>query len=349
MPYQSVPSTAVEKLLANYSRLKSSLGEQTDGGIAVGGQMSEVADKIRVKLATDVGKISRYFVEHEKTVNDALLKAQKSLKDATTLSARYKKNPAQADLLRQVEQAGVTAGGLSRDAQRDSTDFGQAWFGYRGLDLDSLPAPVRTAFHAERSTIMNKQKVLGVKIEQLDRIKEQVDALLAVTDKATMKRDIKTGAGEQRDIAVARKDALALKSDMQSALAVLKDPKDTNPKPRNIELAASNLTTYVSQKKAAITRPIATAAQGTWHNADAAYKLMSTSTASMEKVLATKLKGFRSAELKDVKVNESVIAAQKLVKEAKLEVKKYDSAYAKAKKAWTQLEPLFRKAGLFEK
>ena len=73
---------------------------------------------------------------------------------------------------------------------------------------------------------------------------------------------------------------------------------------------------------------------------------MAAKVASMEKVLATETKGFRSNELSDTNVKTELANAARDLKAAKAELKKQAPQHAAAKKLWTELDAKFKKAGI---
>jgi hypothetical protein len=71
-----------------------------------------------------------------------------------------------------------------------------------------VPARHLSYFHAERSKIINDQKVVSARLAAVKGLKEQAEALVQIAGKATLKKNIKAG-GAQRPIADAQKVARA--------------------------------------------------------------------------------------------------------------------------------------------
>ena len=84
-------------------------------------------------------------------------------------------------------------------------------------------------------------------------------------------------------------------------------------------------------------------ARSLWFNVQLTRKLMLAKVANMEKVLATKSKGFRSSELADATVKLEMKKAAQSVKDANKDIKALDADYAAAKKAIDKLEAQAKK------
>ena len=118
---------------------------------------------------------------------------------------------------------------------------------------------------------------------------------------------------------------------------------DASTPPDGITSVRETLT-GVSKEAGFLNKPGALkSTRSNWSNAQIAYQLMLTKGANMEKVLATKTKGFRNKELADPVVKAELKQAALKVKAAQQTIKEIGADYAAAKKLMDKLEAQAKK------
>jgi hypothetical protein len=168
---------------------------------------------------------------------------------------------------------------------------------------------------------------------------------MAIADKAAMKSRMKDGRA-QRPLADAQAAAAKVATEMAEALKDFHQPANRTPGPSTVTRSAQYLKQFSQDKAFATSRENLIQARKAWTQADLAFQTMTSKATSMEKVLASQTKGFRSNELADPKVKTELAEAARDAKAAKAEQKKQAPHHAAAKKHWTDLDARFKKAGI---
>ena len=300
--------------------------------------MQSLAVKVEERLNADIQAVRRYSKTRHQNAEKFAAEAEAELKNAKAAAAAYKKKPGKTELPPQVKHSIRKIGDLERAYQDDGNDYGAAWFDYRSSPVSNVPAKHVATFISLQGSIVNDDKQLGVQLQKIIAAKHQAEALLAITDKAAMKADIKSGTGTQRPIADAQHAARDLATQMATLLNQLRNPTDMSTPPTGITSAKGNLTGLLTDERFWSGTSPMKSARSVWSNVQIANKLMTAKAANMEKVLATKTRGFRSKELADPVVADELKKANLSVKAAKKEVKDRQADYAGAKKAMDKLE-----------
>jgi hypothetical protein len=345
MAYTATPGADVSGWDDDYKKAATALATETDNAkkAKLTAEMQALATRVEERLNRDIQIVRRNFAEHTRNVDKLVTQAQQELKQAQATAASYKKNPAKTELPGQIQYAVKKLAGFEQAIKDDAHAFGDAWKDYRANVVKDIPARHLSYFHAERSKIINDQKVISTKLAAVKGLKEQAEALVQIAGKATLKKNIKAG-GAQRPITDAQKMARELAQQMDDLLTELRTPKGLATKPDSVTSGANSLVTQSNNKNWTQTPGALAGSLGLWKNAEAGYKLMVTKAAAMEKVLAAKKKAFRSDELKDATVKAELLKADQCLKDAKTDVKAKEKDYTKAKAAITKIQAAFKAA-----
>jgi hypothetical protein len=298
------------------------------------------------RLKNIIGVTEGYFETHKNNTEQWLTEAENLFKNAQVAAAKYRKDPTTQDNATFVENFVADIAARKNRYGVDSHDYGEAWEAVRAYNAANLPKEATEEFTTDRAKLIGDQRAVIAAGNKLAELSKQAEALKDIIAKASMKKDMKGGA-EQRNIGVARTAAKAVADDLAEQLRLLLHPVSMNtPAPAKIQTGAqqlqgaNGLPNYPQTKKDWVT------ALGFWQDVELAQKNLVTRAASMEKVLATRTRGFRSNELSDKTVKAELAKAAKSVKDVKAEVKKYASHYAAAKKQFALLQAKAKKARL---
>ena len=296
------------------------------------------------RLQNIIGVTEGYFETHQTNTKKWLSESEALLKNAQDAAARYRKDPTKQDEATYVENFAADITARKQRYAVDSHDFGEAWGDVREYNTANLPADALQAFSTERAKIMGDQRAVLAMGNQIAEAAKQAEALKAIIAKASMKKDMKGGAN-QRSIGVARVEATAVADELAEALRLLQNPVSmTTPRPSNIKSGAMQLKQIAAMKDYPATKKDWVTAHGFWQTTDQAQKNLLSRAASMEKVLATRTRGFRSNELKDSEVKAALTRATASVKTVKSLVKLSASDYSNAKKYHAVIEAKAKKA-----
>lgn len=345
MAYTKLSIAQITKLDGDYKIAKDALD---------GGNLSEKDQKKFAKAVQDIpgqaaqrlenvmGITESYFEDHEALTNRLLGEAESLLKNAKAAAEAYRKKPADPSNATHVTNF-AHAIAQRRDAyDQDSREFGAAWGDVRAFNATNLPKQAVEEFTTRRAKVIGDQRALLVAGNKLAAAAKQAEAYKAIIGKASMKKDMKEGS-EQRNIGVARTAAEAVATELAEAFANLMQNSMTSPAPQAIKTGATQLGQVAKMKDYPTTKKDWITAHGFWQTVDQAQKNMLTKVAAMEKVLATRTRGFRTNELKDAQVKVELAKAAKSLKDAQAQVKLYASDYANAKKAHAVIEAKAKK------
>ena len=343
--YPKLSADDVKQWNTDYEQLRGQLERETDDKkkAELTASMQSLAVRIEERLTKDIQTARRYSKIRHHNVDAFVAEAQNELKLAKSKAAEFKKKPSKAGLPPQVRDSIKKIVEIEKAFVADGLDYGGAWFEYRGSPAGKIPAKYVSTFTAIQGTLVNDDKPLGLAQQKIAAAKHEAEALLAITDKAAMKASVKAGTGAQRPIADAQQAAKDLATQMATLLNLLEHPADASTPPDGISGARETLT-GVSKEAGFLQKPNALkGVRSNWSNVQIAYKLMTAKTTNMEKVLATKTKGFRSKELDDTVVKAELKKAAQSVKAAQKIVKEKDADYAAAKKMMDKLEAQAKK------
>jgi hypothetical protein len=340
MAYPKLSADDVKHWDDDYEDLEDKLGHESDDQkkAEFTAAMQSLAVKIEERLNADIQAARRYSKTRRQNADKFAADAEAELKRARNTAAAFKKKPGKTNLPAQLKQSIQKIADLEQDFQDDGLAYGAAWFDYRSSPVSNVPDKYTATYTAIQGSIVNDDKRLGVQLQKIIAAKHQAEALLAITDKAAMKADIKAGTGTQRPIADAQQAARDLATQMDTLLNLLHHPSDMSTPPTGIISGKGTLTGLLTDKKFWNNPAGMKTARSVWSNVQIANKLITTKAANMEKVLATRTRGFRTKELADPVVAKEMKTAADKVKEAKKEVKDRAADYAAAKKAMDKLE-----------
>jgi hypothetical protein len=343
--YPKLTADDVKQWDGDYEQLQLKFAQEQDDQekAKLTAAMQSLAVRVEERLTKDIQTVRRYSKTRRHNADAFVIEAQNELKLARVKAAEFKKKPSKTGLPPQVRDSIKKISEIEKAFQDDGQDYGTSWFEYRGAPINKVPAKHAATFNAVQGTIVNDDKPLGVALQKIVAARHEAEALLAITNKAAMKADIKAGTGTQRPIADAQAAAKDLATQMDALLKLLQHPVDASTPPDGITSVRETLT-GVSKEAGFLNKPGALkVTRSNWSNAQIAYKLMMTKGANMEKVLATKTKGFRSKELDDPVVKAHLKEATQKVKEAQKTIKDKDADYAAAKKMMDKLEAQAKK------
>ena len=345
MAYAKLSAADVKKWDDDYNDLQVELSRETDDQkkAALTAAMQALAVKVEERLNADIQAARRYSQTRHQNADKFVAEARAELKQAQATAAAFKKKPGKTELPPQLKYSIKKISDLEQAFHDDGQAYGAAWFDYRASPTKKVPAKYTATYFAVQGAIVNDDKKLGVQLQKIIAARHQAEALLAITDKAAMKASIKSGTGTQRPIADAQKSARDLAAQMAALLNLLHHPADLSTPPDGITSGAANLA-GVAKDDNFLKQPNAMkTARSLWSNVQIANKLATTKAANMEKVLATRTKGFRSKELADPVVAAEMKKAAQSVKDANKVVKDKQADYAKARKAIDKLEAQAKK------
>ena len=336
MAYIKTSIAQITKLDADYKIAKDAL----DGGNLAQKdqkkftkQMAEIPGQAAQRLMNAIEITQDQFDEHKTNTTRWLSEAESLLKNAKAAAVAYKKKPADQTNATYVNNFAGEIATRKNSYDRDSHDFGEAWSDVRAFNATNLPREAMEEFTTARAKIIGDQPALLAMGHKIGEAAKQAEALKAIIAKASMKKDIKAG-GEQRNIGVARTQAKAVADELAEARRLLETPASMSvQKPASIKTGAQQLTGVAGMKDYPATKKDWVIALGFWQTVEQAQKQLLAGTASMEKVLATRTRGFRSNELSDAQVKSELAKAATSVKEAKTLIKTYAGDFANAKKA----------------
>jgi hypothetical protein len=278
-----------------------------------------------------------YYTQHRAKVDNWVNLSEQAIKNARKAAAAYKKDTstgAPAQIQQTVADLDLWAKAITDDAR----DFGAAWFAYRNAPATHVPDKYQASFQQVRQKVMEDQKAITNKLTRIQGYKNEAEALLKLTAKASMKAGIKAGTGVQRPIETARQDARDLATQMAAELDLLRSPHGLATQPS----AMSNALPFVKQnaKDKTFVKNTGNASMlaGRKKTFESGVKLMRTRLASMEKLLATKTKAFRSSELSDGEVKAELKKAQQSLKDARADVKVSEGEAKKGLAAVAEIE-----------
>jgi len=342
MAYKVLDDTDIKKWNTDYDDLVKALAAEHDPAekAKLTAKMQSLGTQVEEHLNGVARQLQGYFKQHTDKVDNWVRMSDQAIANARKAAAVYKKDTS-TGLPPQIKQAADDITLWVKAIGDDSQEYGAAWFAYRGAMANKVPAKYQTAFLAVRSKLMDDQKIIITKQTKLKGYAAEAEGLLQVAAKATMKAGIKAGTGVQRPIADAQKDARDLATQMAAELAELRAPRGLATQPSAIT-NAKDMAKVDSKSKAFNKTPEnVTVVNSRKKNVESGIKLMRTRVAGMDKVLATKLKGFRNSELNDPTVKAEIKKAQKSLKEAKvdlstseLEAKKALDYLATVEKRW---------------
>src|SRR5205085_41862 len=198
----------------------------------------------QTRLAYAISGAARYYNQHHEKAGVLNREAQNLLKLAQDAAIAYRKTPTNAALKTAVEH------GISEIAKRkalydtDSLAYGAAWDDFRKYNPAHFPKDVIADFKLQRMHLVNSQQATVVLVNQIVAAHTEAKALISITDKATMKQDIKQG-GAQRPITDARQSAAEVAVKLAAELKELVTPTNITNKPESIKSGASHLDTFV--------------------------------------------------------------------------------------------------------
>ena len=343
--YPKLSAADVKQWDDDYKQLRGQLAQEQDlqQKEKLEGELQALAVKIEERLTKDIQAVRRYSKTRHHNVDSFVNEAQAELKLAKDKAAEFKKKPGKAGLPPQVKDSIEKITDIEKAFQADGLAYGDAWFDYRGSPVREAPEKYIRTFKTIQGQLVEDDKVLGMALQKIVAAQHQAEALLAITDKAAMKAGIKAGTGAQRPIEDAQIAAKELAAQMASLLLLLRDPADMSTPPRGITSGKESLIGVARDPKYLQQPNAMKAARSVWFNVQLTRKLMLAKVANMEKVLATKSKGFRSSELADPAVKLELKKAAQSVKDANKDIKALDADYAAAKKAIDELEAQAKK------
>jgi hypothetical protein len=353
MAYAAISRNAIDEEIRKYEKLKTKLDQAKV--VPNDKQDQEISQRLRASLAqrglaAGMKTAATYLKTHAQKTDKWHTTATALLKASKTLAARYKKVPTLPEAVLDLKDLVSRVGHLKKleaDYARDSREFSAAWAAFREFDPPAvLPAEYTKDFRTARTQLQSDHQEVMVKGNAISAMYQEAQALKAITDKAYMKSRMKAGTGSQRPLSAAQAAAAKVAAEMAEALREFNKPSNRTPAPGAVTDLAQDLKEFHKNPAFATSRENMIKARNAWTQADLAYKTMVSKSASMEKVLATQTKGFRSNELTDPKVKAELAEAARDVKAAKAEVKEQAPAHAVAKKLWTELDAKFKKAGI---
>jgi hypothetical protein len=345
MGYPNLAIAEVSRLEQEYKALEDSLPTKKTKPekSQVEAKMRDKARLAQTRLANAISGAARYYNQHHEKAGILNREAQNFLKIAQDAAAAYRKTPTNAALKTAVEHGIAEIGKRKAAYDADSLAYGAAWDDFRKYNPAHFPKEVVADFKLQRMHLVNSQQATVVLVNQIVAAKNQAEALISITDKATMKKDIKQG-GTQRPITDAQQAAKDVALKLAAELKELLIPTNITNKPDSIKSGATNLDSFVKGPPKNWNELVQ--ARGIWSGVDSAYKSMVARSAAMDKMLATLTRGFRTNELSDKTVKAELAKAATSVKDAKATVKKYDKDYATAKKLMDKVNAQAVKDGL---
>ena len=346
MDYTVLPGTDVKnmddryKLLQDGRQYAQDLVSQND----LIERMEKLALEMEARISKDMRKVAKYFDHHANLITRNATQVAAELKAAKALAAQYKSNPKQTELMAQLKRALQKVTDLHREADHDADELGQAWADYRGQLVSHLPEKHREAWHELRASLMNAQKPHALKLEKMVAARREVEALIKWAEKVQSKQAIKKQGAQQRHISDAIQAARELEAEIAQLLQDLRSPGDFAPKPNTVTTSSKQLVEQAGNKQWVQDPKNWKMTLGSWKNVQTGYKLMVTRAATIETVLTTKRKGFRTNELSDPNIKQLLTKAETHVKAAKEAVKTKDADYKAGKKAYEKLEVAFKAA-----
>ena len=344
--YPKLSADDVKQWDTDYEQLRGQLAQEPDNQNKekLEGELQSLAVRIEERLTKDIQAVRRYSKTRHHNVDAFVNEAQNELKLARDKAAEFKKKPGKAGLPPQVRASVQKIADIEKAYQADGLDYGGAWFEYRGSPVKNVPVKHLRTFKTIQGQLVEDDKVLGLALQKIVSAQHQAEALLAITDKAAMKAGIKAGTGAQRPSADTQKAATDLAAQMATLLNLLRAPNDMSSPPNTISTGKGTLTGVANDPKFLKQPNAMKTARSVWFNVQLTRKLMTTKAANMEKVLATKSKGFRSSELSDPVVKAELKKAAQSVKDAHKDIQDLDADYAAAKKAMDKLEAQAKKS-----
>lgn len=344
MAYTALPATQIDTWDNEYNDLTNELANENNERARrlVQREMDSLGGKIEKRLLLDMGKVRGYYNQHVSKVDVWLAEALKLGKTAEALASKFKSNPKKTEYVAQIKLIETRLGAIHKAITDDANDMGAAWFEYRGAVAGHTPAKYKAKFLALRSSMMNDSKSLSPKQQQVVSTKRQVKALLAITDKAKLKRAIKAGTGPDRPLATARQLATALAARELKLLNELRDPPGLQSKPFALENATPLIENSASDKTTQLTNQDMITYRGSIANGVSAVKLMETRLAAMTKIYDSTTKGFRNAELKDDTVKAQLALAAQHVADGKADIKTTTGYLKRMQTALAKLEATYK-------
>jgi hypothetical protein len=331
MPYKVLDDHDLKEMNAEYKTLAESFAAEANQAekIKLTAKMQSKGIEVEEYLNNVARQVRAYFTQHSGKVDNWLRLSDTAIANARQAAAAYKKDTT-AGVPPQLQQAVNDITLWEQAIGTDADEFGAAWFKYRVGFAAAVPAKYKAAFLALRTKVMEDQKDVTTTRTKVKGYVAEAEGLVQVAAKATMKAGIKAGTGFQRPIADARKDAKALADQMASELNLLRAPHGLAIQPGAITQAMQNARTNSKDMTFTKTTENVTSVSGRKKNVQSGIQLMRTRVASMEKLLATKTKAFRSNELSDPTVKDDVKKAKKSLKDANVDLQVSEGEAKKA-------------------
>jgi len=352
MAYDVISRSKIDEFIRKYVKLKTKLDQdKNDKQVEKDGDVNlrMYGGMAQRDLVGSMEKVEDHLDDHAKKTDKWHSTASAYLKNAKTLTAMAKHKAGTpeghldlAHLRGYIDQFKR----LQAEYLEDARDFEASWAALRTFNPpDVLPAEYTQEFRAARTQLKNDQRVVMVKGNAISAMYKEAQALMAIAKKAEMKGRMKDGRA-QRPLADAQAAAAKVATEMAADLKDFHQPANRTPGPGTVTRSAQYLKEFGQDKTFATSRDNLVKARKAWTQADLAYKTIVAKAASMEKVLTSQTKGFRSNELSDPKIKTELAEAARDAKAAKAEVKKQTPAHAAAKKLWNELDAKFKKAGI---
>jgi hypothetical protein len=321
MAYKLIDDTDIKAWNTQYEQLTTDLAAAADNAerAKVNAKMQSLGTEVEEHLNTVGRQIRGYYDQHLSKVDNWMRLSEQTITSARQAAAIYKKSPG-TGVPPQLQQAVDNLTLWEKAIGDDAREFGAAWFPYRATMANKVPDKYQTAFKTLRSKVMEDQKATTTKQTKLLGYIAEAQGLLKVAAKTTMKAGIKAGTGVQRPITEAQQDARELAEQMAAELALLRSPRGLATQPAAITTALQNAKEDAKNKAFNRTPANQIAVSGRKKTFESGVQLMRTRAASMAKVLAVKLKGFRSSELTDATVKAEIKKAQKSLKDAQADL-----------------------------
>lgn len=342
MAYPVLKDTDIKAWNNDYQALADALANEADATERkkLDAKMQSLGTQVEEHL-NEVGRqIRAYFSQHSAKVDNWLRLSELAITNARKAAATYKKDT-RTGVPPQLQQAVADMTLWAQAITDDAQAFGAAWFGYRAAMANKVPEKYQATFKTLRAKVMEDQKAITTKQTKIKGYIAEAEGLVKLAAKATMKAGIKAGTGVQRPIADAQHDARDLATQMAADLNELRAPRGLATQPGAISNAMQMARNDSKDKAFTNTPANAALVAARKKTFESGIQLMRTRVASMEKVLSTKLKAFRTNELSDATVKAEVKKAQQSLKDAKsdltvseAEAKKGQDALAAIEKRW---------------
>ncbi len=344
MAYKVLDDSDIKDWNTEYQRLTQALAGENDEGerAKLTAQLQSLGTQVEEHLNGVGRQIRAYYGQHSKKVDNWLRMSERAIKEARKAAQAYKKDTTKG-MPAQIQQAADDMRLWVKAITDDAQDFGAAWFGYRANMASNVPDKYQSGFKTLRAKVMEDQKSITITKAKIQGYVSEAEGLLKVAAKATMKASIKAGTGAQRDIALAQQDARDLAAQMATELDELRNPRGLATQPAAITNGMQMA--KADAKNKAFTRTPANVAtvNARKKTFESGIKLMRTKAASMEKLLATKTKGFRNRELSDPVVKAEIKKAQRSLKDAQADLKVSETEAKKGRDAIAEIEKRWAK------